>query len=247
MRTSTEIDNIYSVKVLQELITKVPKWWHKIPLGSKIVTPGVFLDHIWKLILQEIPSDLSGKSVLDVGTRDGGFAFECEKRNAKRVLAFDLFPEDNVGKKIGEDIFIEAIKICKEVLDSKVEVKKLDLYDVDQLDEKFDVVLFLGVIYHLYNPLLALEKLSKICNEVLIGEGQFLISKYPICHLPVSSDHTGRMLVSPAFIRRYCLKLGFKKFEFHYYPPEREIYSDKELVGDKNAMKHSRGIFKCYK
>ena len=108
--------------------------------------------------------------------------------------------------------------------------------------------MFLGVIYHLYNPLLALEKLFKICNEVLIVEGEFLISKYPICHLPVlPSDHTGRMLVSPAFIRRYCRTLGFKKFEFHYYPPEREIYSDKEWVGEKNAMKHCRGIFKCYK
>lgn len=140
------------------------RWHHSIDLGNGIVTPGRE-DSYRKLARIGMPEDLSGMTVLDVGAADGFFSFEAERRGARRVVAIDLWPGANglLAK--------EAFDLARGVLRSKVEGFQLSVYDisVDQIGS-FDLVLFLGVLYHLRHPLFALEKLFEVAKDMLIVE-----------------------------------------------------------------------------
>lgn len=141
------------------------KWWHQIDLGHGIVTPG--LDRsAEKLRTLRLPGDLSGMSVLDVGAWDGFFSFECERRGASRVLAVDSYIWSGVqwGGKAG-------FNLARKALNSRVEDMNLDVLDIspDALGS-FDVVLFLGVLYHMRHPLLALECVASVTRQLLVLE-----------------------------------------------------------------------------
>ena len=139
-------------------------WFHSIELEPGFVTPGR-ADTRAQVARLHLP-DLTGKSVLDVGAWDGFFSFEAERRGAARVVALDTF---SWGRGTGKAGF----ELARRALGSRVE----DVEDVEVLDiapetvgGTFDVVLFLGVLYHLKHPFLALERLRSVCNELLIVE-----------------------------------------------------------------------------
>ncbi len=113
-----------------------------------------------------MPADLTSKSVLDLCAWNGFFSFEAERRGARRVLAVDYFcwSGPGWGTKAGFDL-------AREALGSKVEDREIDVLDVSPDNTGvFDVVLFLGVLYHMRHPLLALEKVSAVTGEMLILE-----------------------------------------------------------------------------
>jgi tRNA (mo5U34)-methyltransferase len=152
----------------QELRRRVAqvRWFHSIDLGHGIVTPGQDADPR-RIERMRLPADLSGRSVLDIGAWDGFYSFEAERRGARRVLATDSFSwqvhGDGTGKR-GFDLAHEALR-------SGVEQREVDVMNLSP-DEvgSFDVVLFLGVLYHLRHPLLALERVAAVTGELLILE-----------------------------------------------------------------------------
>jgi len=142
-------------------------WWHRIDLGGGLVTPGRD-DSPKKLACLDFPSDLQGKSVLDVGAWDGFFSFESERRGASRVLAVDT--EHSWGQE-GWGTKQRGFNLARRILNSKVEDRMADVYDLSpERDGTFDLVLFLGVLYHLRHPLLALDKLAAVTKDQLILE-----------------------------------------------------------------------------
>ena len=130
-----------------------------------------------RLKLLQIPEDLTGWTVLDIGAWHGFFSFECERRGADRVLAIDRFAWDKFGMKE----FLNA----KDRLGSNVEYHHADVHELnaDTLGT-FDLVLFLGVFYHLRNPLQALENIRSITKQKLICETHVLLpfmhERYPL-------------------------------------------------------------------
>jgi tRNA (mo5U34)-methyltransferase len=137
-------------------------WWHSIDLGNGVVTPGrVFpAGETHKLCLP----DLTGKTVLDIGTWDGFYAFEAERRGAARVLATDSFMWHRGTGRAGFDYAHSA-------LGSRVESLEIDVMDLSPyVVGTFDVVLFLGVIYHLRHPLMALERVVSVVKDLLVLE-----------------------------------------------------------------------------
>lgn len=130
-------------------------WWHsfEMPDGSRI--DGVCsLESLKHRIAQfPIPEDLRGKRVLDIGTWDGWFAFEMERRGAN-VVAIDcwenpLFHEMHARRN------------------SRVEYHQLDMFELTPARiGKFDIVLFMGVLYHLKHPLLALERVCALTTDL---------------------------------------------------------------------------------
>jgi tRNA (mo5U34)-methyltransferase len=104
--------------------------------------------------------------VLDIGAWDGFFSFECERRGASRVVAADHYSwhGSGWGTKAG-------FLLAREVLGSKVEDIDIDVMDLaPERVGTFDLVLFLGVLYHLRHPFLALERVSSIVGNRLIIE-----------------------------------------------------------------------------
>jgi tRNA (mo5U34)-methyltransferase len=142
---------------IRELIDSVRHWHHIMRFPHGIVSPGAY-DPNTILSRLELP-DLRGKRVLDVGTRDGFFAFACERQGAE-VVAVDY-----------ADMELMGFAAARKIYGSRVEYVRANVYDLDpgRLGT-FDVVLFLGVLYHLRHPLLALDRLRALCRGVLAVE-----------------------------------------------------------------------------
>jgi tRNA (mo5U34)-methyltransferase len=141
------------------------RWYQTIDLGGGVVTPGrdntpARLERIG------LPARLDGLTVLDVGAWDGFFSFEAERRGAARVLATDHYAWSGAGwgSRQGFDL-------ARTALDSRVEALDIDVQDISpESVGRFDVVLFLGVLYHLKDPLGAIERLAAVAGKLLIVE-----------------------------------------------------------------------------
>jgi len=134
-------------------------WWHSFELPDGTVIRGVSDLDAQKMRIAQfpIPQDLSGRRVLDVGAWDGWFSFEMERRGAE-VVAIDRFDNPRFHE-------------IRERLGSRVEYRRLDVYDVSpRTVGRFDIVLFMGVLYHLKHPLLALERVCSVTREMAAVE-----------------------------------------------------------------------------
>jgi tRNA (mo5U34)-methyltransferase len=194
---------------VENAVAKI-KWWHRIDLGNGIVTPGVD-DSSRKLKKLALPGNLSGMSVLDVGAWDGFFSFEAERRGASRVLATDSYCW---GKGGGTK---DGFELARKVLRSKVEDKEIDVMDLSpQTVGVFDIVLFLGVLYHMRHPLLALERVSSVTRKLLIVEthvdmvwtGRPVMVFYPRSEL--NGDPTNWWGPNPACVEAMLTTVGFR-------------------------------------
>jgi tRNA (mo5U34)-methyltransferase len=141
------------------------RWYHSIDLGHGIVTQGVDQTP-YRLARLGLPPSLAGKSVLDIGAWDGFFSFEAERRGAARVVAADYYSwhGGGWGTKAG-------FELARQALGSRVEDVDIDVMELSpERIGVFDVVLLLGVLYHLRHPLLALERIFSVTRELLIVE-----------------------------------------------------------------------------
>ena len=144
------------------------RWYHTIDLGHGVITRGVD-DTPYRLDRIALPASLAGRSVLDIGAWDGFFSFEAERRGAARVVAADYYSwrGDGWGTRNGKAGF----ELARTALASHVEDVEIDVMDLTPgRVGTFDVVLFLGVLYHLRHPLLALERIASVSRELLILE-----------------------------------------------------------------------------
>jgi tRNA (mo5U34)-methyltransferase len=135
---------------IRQRIDALKPWFHNIELGGVPTAPEHFLGDYpnikWRKFADAIPEDLTGKSVLDLGCNGGFYSMEMKRRGAERVLGIDF-----------DDAYLDQARFVAEVTGLDIEFRKLSVYDVGALHENFDVVLFMGVLYHLRHPLLALD------------------------------------------------------------------------------------------
>jgi tRNA (mo5U34)-methyltransferase len=154
----------------QDLRTRadVLRWYHTIDLGAGVVTRGVD-NSPERLARIHLPDDLSGRSVLDVGAWDGYFSFEAERRHARRVVATDYYAWHGTGWGTGQGK--AGFELARAALNSRVEDVDIDVMDLSpERVGTFDVVLFLGVLYHVTNPILALERVASVTGDLLVLE-----------------------------------------------------------------------------
>jgi tRNA (mo5U34)-methyltransferase len=140
-------------EAVRALVASHPNWYHQIELAPGLVTPGAHgsLAALEVLDRMGLPADARGLRVLDIGCRDGFFAFELERRGAL-VQGLDYAAPDVTG-----------FAIASRVLGSRVGYAVANVYDLDPARfGTFDLVLFLGVLYHLRNPMLALDRVRSV-------------------------------------------------------------------------------------
>ena len=150
---------------LRARVEAINTWHHQIDLGQGVVTPGLDKSAA-KLADLQLPS-LQGKSVLDIGAWDGYFSFAAERLGAQRVRATDSFAWG--GAEWGSQ---DSFQLCREALDSKVEDQYIDVLDLapEAVDGTWDVVFCLGVLYHMANPMLMMERVASVTGELLVLE-----------------------------------------------------------------------------
>lgn len=134
-------------------------WVHSIDLGDGLVTPGQWGGHNSVLVEAVRGLDFRGKRVLDIGCWDGLFSFEAERLGAAEVYATDLISQRPYGQP--------TFAFAKRVLNSKVKYfPNVSVFDVESLGIRdFDLVLFMGIYYHLRDPLRAFAALRRVMRD----------------------------------------------------------------------------------
>jgi tRNA (mo5U34)-methyltransferase len=158
---------------LREAVAAIP-WYHRMALPGDVVTPGV-TDAARALTRLHLPDRLDGLSVLDIGAWDGFYSFECKRRGADRVLATDHFvwTGHTWGTKAG-------FLLAREALGLDVEDQDIDVMDISpQTVGSFDLVLLLGVLYHLTDPLAAIRAAASVTERQLVIETETAMNWLP--------------------------------------------------------------------
>jgi tRNA (mo5U34)-methyltransferase len=142
------------------------KWFHSIDFGNGIVSNGAAKrDFIEAKADACFRHGVAGKSVIDIGCWDGAYAFEAKGRGAARVLATDHFTWNHGwGDR-------RAFELGRAHLAPEVEMREIDPTQIDvETVGRFDLVLFLGVFYHLRHPFAVLERVAQLATETIVVE-----------------------------------------------------------------------------
>lgn len=241
---------------LRDRVAAIPFWFHSIDLGMGVVTPGVKSpeQHKRELASLRLPN-LKDKTVLDIGSWDGFYSFAAERMGAACVVALDhhvwcldrhaknkykaeckkkgvvqqhpkyipeLWQESELPGKRGFDL-------AHSVFQSNVEARVCDFMQVDvNLLGQFDVVLFLGVLYHMENPIESLRKVRELTREVAIieteavtiggHEARALCEFFPP-NAKLADDPTNFWAPTALALVGLCETAGFKRVELLTTPP----------------------------
>jgi tRNA (mo5U34)-methyltransferase len=144
-------------------IAELGPWFHNLHLPGGIETApdhplGDFPAFKWRELAPAVPTDLDGWTALDIGCNAGFYSFELARRGA-RVTAIDA-----------DEHYLRQAHWARERLglEERVDLRRLSVYDLARTGEHFDVVLFLGVLYHLRYPLLALDLVAEKAQRLLV-------------------------------------------------------------------------------
>jgi tRNA (mo5U34)-methyltransferase len=152
----------FSTDEIRSRVEALGPWFHNLDLGGVRTAPSHFLGDYpavkWRRFAGAISANLAGRTVLDIGCNAGFYSIEMKRRGAARVLGID-----------SKDDYLDQARFAAEVNGLDIEFRNLSVYDVALLAEKFDVVLFMGVFYHLRHPLLALDLIHEhVTRDTLV-------------------------------------------------------------------------------
>jgi tRNA (mo5U34)-methyltransferase len=190
-------------------------WFHNLDLRGVRTAPDHFLGDYpaskFRGFAHAIPADLTGRTVLDIGCNGGFYSMEMKRRGAARVLGVD-FDED----------YLAQARFAAEVEGLDIEFRRLSVYDVARLGERFDVVVFMGVLYHLRHPLLALDLLYEhVADDLLIFQSMQrgsdrvapVAPNYPFSETAVFDD--------PGFPKMHFIEQSYSDDFTNWWAPNR--------------------------
>ncbi len=136
---------------LRRQVEALGPWFHNMDLGDGVQTaPDHFLGDYPRFKFDRFAAalpDVTGRTVLDIGCNAGFYAIELARRGAARVVGID-----------SDDRYLAQARLAADALgQQQIEFGNLSVYDVAAIGERFDLVVFMGVFYHLRHPLLALD------------------------------------------------------------------------------------------
>jgi tRNA (mo5U34)-methyltransferase len=238
----------YTKEELEQMAQSVPYWWHSIDLGKGVVTKGHKSAEGLQSELKAMRlPNLQGKTVLDIGAWDGFYSFEAERSGAKRVVALDHYdwaldlpnvmaywrecnelgisfdPENEVAQLNLRDLpGMLGYKTAHRALGSKVETVVEDFMESDPNKlGTFDVVLYLGVLYHMQNPLLSLQRLAALTKGMVVIETEAIAlpgnEQRAYCEFfegtELNGDSSNWWAPNERAVAGMCRAAGFKRVE----------------------------------
>ena len=166
---------------------------------------------VWQLLAPVLPEDLSGKTVLDVGCNAGTFSLALKKRGAERVVGIDTEPR-----------YLAQARLAAEVAGLELELHQLSVYDVAKLGRRFDVVLFMGVLYHLRHPLLALDLLrAHAVGELLVFQSMIRGSQGRIAVAPDYPFEETEIFDHPSWPKLHFVERAYAADGTNWWIPNR--------------------------
>ena len=198
-----------------EQVRGLGEWFHNINLSGVETAPEHFLGDFprvkWERFQHAIPADLRGKCVLDIGCNGGFYSIEMKRRGADRVLGIDF-----------DERYLAQAHFAADALALDIEFRKLSVYDVHKLGEQFDIVLFLGVFYHLRHPLLALDLIHEhVSRDLFVFQS---LQRGTDAVEPVDDDygfwHTDAF-ARPTFPKMYFIEKRYAGDPTNWWIPNR--------------------------
>jgi tRNA (mo5U34)-methyltransferase len=155
-------DSYWTYERIEQRVRDLGQWFHNLDLRGVKTAPDHFLGDYpnlkWRHFQHAIPADLRGRTVLDIGCNAGFYSIEMKRRGADRVVGID-----------SDEKYLAQARFASEVCDVGIEFRRMSVYDVAKLGETFDLVIFMGVFYHLRYPLLALDLLHEhVVKDMLV-------------------------------------------------------------------------------
>jgi tRNA (mo5U34)-methyltransferase len=143
-------------------VEQLKPWFHNLELGGVRTAPAHFLGDYpavkWRRFSQAIEPHVEGHTVLDIGCNAGFYCIEMKRMGATRVLGID-----------SDEDYLRQARFAAEVNELDIEFRHLSVYDLGAIKETFDIVLFMGVLYHLRHPLLALDLIHEhVASNLLV-------------------------------------------------------------------------------
>ncbi|AYM66052.1 TIGR04290 family methyltransferase [Agrobacterium fabrum] len=177
---------------LEKQIQELGPWFQNIAIAGVETAPDHFLGNYpafkWEGFRHIVPDDLGGRSVLDIGCNAGFYSIEMKRRNAGRVVGIDADPR-----------YLAQARFVAEQSALDIEFREMSVYDIGKLKERFDLVIFMGVFYHLRHPLLALDLIHEhVADDMLLFQSlqrgdertQTLEEDYPFSEWAVFENPT---------------------------------------------------------
>jgi tRNA (mo5U34)-methyltransferase len=214
MNTVTAASKL-SPEAISRRVQDLGEWFHNLDLKGVKTAPHHFLgdypQNKWRSFAHAVPADLSGKTVLDIGCNAGFYSIEVKRRGAARVLGIDT-----------DEAYLAQARFAAEVSEAEIEFRQLSVYDVARLGERFDLVLFMGVLYHLRHPLLALDLIHEhVADDLLIFQS---MQRGPDEVLPIRQDYpfqeTG-VFEQPGFPRLLFIEHKYAGDPTNWWIPNR--------------------------
>ncbi|MGE5570069.1 MAG: TIGR04290 family methyltransferase [Rhodospirillales bacterium] len=205
----------FTTEEIRRRVHDLGEWFHNLNLGGVQTAPEHFLGDYpavkWRQFQHALPADLRGKTVLDVGCNAGYYSIEMKRRGADRVVGID-----------NDEGYLAQARFAAQVCGSDIEFRKLSVYDVAALGERFDIVLFLGVMYHLRHPLLALDLLHEhVAGDLLVFQSMLrgsdevdrVESDYPFAETEIFER--------PGFPRLHFIEKRYSEDPTNWWIPNR--------------------------
>jgi tRNA (mo5U34)-methyltransferase len=207
-----------TVEQIRQRVEELGDWFHNLDLGGVRTAPDHFLGDYpqikWQQFSAALPEDLRGKSVLDVGCNAGFYSIQMKRRGADRVVAIDT-----------DEKYLAQARFAAKVSNADIEFRNLSVYRVAELHEQFDLVLFMGVLYHLRHPLLALDLLHEhVVGDLLVAQSLLRGSK-AIMNLPADFPFwEEEVFEHDEFPRMYFVEKRFANDPTNWWIPNRACF-----------------------
>ena len=206
---------VLTAEQIQQYIRELDPWFHNLNLGGFQTAPQHFLGDYprvkWQRFADALPAELHGQTVLDIGCNGGFYALEMKRRGAERVVGIDSDP-----------LYLAQARFAAEVSGVELELHQLSVYDVAKLGETFDLVLFMGVLYHLRHPLLALDLIHEhVARDLLVFQSMQRGSDQVA---PVAPDYPfweTDIFTQPGFPRLHFLEQAYSGDPTNWWVPNR--------------------------
>jgi tRNA (mo5U34)-methyltransferase len=203
-----------STTEIVQTVERLGDWFHNLDLRGVRTAPGHFLGDYpavkWRRFEHAIPRDLQGASVLDVGCNAGFYSIEMKRRGAGRVVGVDSDPR-----------YLAQARFAAEVSGVELELRRMSVYDVGTLGETFDYVLFMGVLYHLRHPLLALDLLRRVVGDVLVFQSMLRGSDDTLHVEPDYPFERADIFDDPAYPRLHFIEHRYAHDPTNWWIPNR--------------------------
>ena len=214
-------------------------WYHEFdfPNGLKARSQSPHAEGhrtLWAFIRKQLDNiDFAGKTVLDVGCWDGMWSFYAERRNAKHVLASDDASQNWLASA--------GIHVARELFNSSIEVDlQRSIYDLTSLNRKFDIVLCMGVYYHLHDPFYGFAQIRHCCHDetIVVFEGDVTDGLKANTAMIDFSNRYPTIFIPTAAVLNEMLEATYLKVE-----AQNKLFPQ-QAIGRQNSVSPPRAEFR---